>query len=394
MLVKSLNIREIFATNAHKTIEVELQTLKGTVRSSVPFGASAGRYEAKMLPAEDAARKFLIVRRHFTSFEFADQKDVDIQLRTVDKTADFNEIGGNLALAISSAFLKAFALEEGMDLFEHVAKISKQTPAMPKPICNIIGGGKHAGRIDIQEFHLLPIHQNSFAESISKIAAAYLAEGNMLKKNDPTFAFTKNLESAWTTNLGLEEVLRMMASVAKANLLKMGIDFAASSLWDGKQYYVYKYANKLLSRLEQIKFVRELARNYPISYIEDPLHEDDFSGFSVITHELQNKITCGDDLYATNLERLKVGIETMATNGIIIKPNQVCTITDVIKVVEEAKKNRIVTVMSHRSGETEDNLICHLAVGLGCDYIKIGISGERTTKINEMLRIEEKLKTK
>jgi len=392
MIAKSLNIREIFATNARKTIEVELQTAKGTVRSSVPFGTSVGRYEAKLLPTEDAVRKFLIIRRHFTAEDFTDQQDVDIQLRTIDKTQDFRDIGANLALAISSAFLKAFALENNMELFEHVANISKQKVSVPKPICNIIGGGKHVGRIDIQEFHFLPLHQDSFAESVTKIAAAYLTEGKELKKNDPTFAFTKNIESAWTTNLSFEEILKLMAKAATANLLKMGIDFAASTLWDGRQYYVYRYANRLLNRMEQIKFVHQLVRSYPIFYVEDPLNEDDFQGFSLLTHELQNHITAGDDLYATNLERLKTGIEFKATNGIIIKPNQAGTITDVMKVVEEAKKNKLVTVMSHRSGETEDTLICHLAVGLGCDYIKLGISGERAAKINEMIRIEEKLK--
>jgi len=392
MLAKSLNVREIFATNSQKTIEVELQTVKGVVRTSVPFGTSAGRHEAKTFAAEDAVSKFMIVRRYFTNTEFVDQQDVDLQLRTVDKTPDFREIGGNLALAISSAFFKAFALENNTELFQHASVISKQTSNMPKPICNIIGGGKHSGKTDVQEILFLPVHQNSFAESMSTIAKAYLEVGRELGKIDPTFNFSKNIESAWTTNLVFEQVMKILSFVAKKSLLKLGIDFAASSLWDGKQYYVYRYGNKLLSRMDQIKFIRELAARYPIFYVEDPMNEDDFQGFSMLTHELQNKITAGDDLYATNLERFKAGIELKASNGIIVKPNQVGTITDVMKVVEEAKKNRIVTIISHRSGETEDTLLCHLAVGLGCDYIKLGTSGERTAKINEMMRIEERLK--
>jgi enolase len=182
-----------------------------------------------------------------------------------------------------------------------------------------------------------------------------------------------------------------MAKVANENLLKLGIDFAASQLWDGTRYYVYRYSNKVLNTREQMNLVIKLAKEYPIIFIEDPLNETDFSNFSILTHELQPRIICGDDLYATNLKRLKDGIDFKATNGIIVKPNQIGTITDVINLVKEARKNNLVTVMSHRSGDTEDNLICHLAVGLGCDYIKLGISGERTVKINEMIRIEEKL---
>jgi len=391
MRIKNLKIREIFATTAQKTIEIDLETAKGSVRASVPIGTSRGKYETVYLPTEDALRKFNIIKRIFTTNEFTDQEDVDNTLRIVDKTDNFREIGGNLALAISSAFLKAFALDSGQDIFEYLATRAKEKVNIPKPICNIIGGGKHAGRIDIQEFHFIPVHQTSFLDSITKISKAYWTEGRKLKQDDPTFAFTQNIESAWTSSLSLEEILKIMAKVANENLLKLGIDFAASQLWDGTRYYVYRYSNKVLNTREQMNLVKELARKYPIIFIEDPLNETDFSNFSILTHELQPRIICGDDLYATNLKRLKDGIDFKATNGIIVKPNQIGTITDVINLVKEARKNNLVTVMSHRSGDTEDNLICHLAVGLGCDYIKLGISGERTVKINEMIRIEEKL---
>jgi enolase len=392
MRIKNLKIREIFATTAQKTIEIDLETAKGSVRASVPIGTSRGRYETVYLPTEDALSKFNIIKRIFTTNEFTDQEDVDNTLRIVDKTDNFREIGGNLALAISSSFLKAFALDSGQDIFEYLATKAKEKVNIPKPICNIIGGGKHAGRIDIQEFHFIPVHQTSFLDSITKISKAYWTEGRKLKQDDPTFAFTQNIESAWTSSLSFEEILKIMAKVANENLLKLGIDFAASQLWDGTRYYVYRYSNKVLNTREQMNLVIKLAKEYPIIFIEDPLNETDFSNFSILTHELQPRIICGDDLYATNLKRLKDGIDFKATNGIIVKPNQIGTITDVINLVKEARKNNLVTVMSHRSGDTEDNLICHLAVGLGCDYIKLGISGERTVKINEMIRIEEKLK--
>jgi len=386
-----MRIREILATDSNKTIEIEIDTSKGTVRSSVPIGTSKGKYEAKYLPTQDAITKFLLLKRHFTNEDFTDQADVDSLLRIIDKTEDFHEIGGNLAIGISSAFLKAFAQESGMEVYEYLSATQKIKPLMPRPICNIIGGGKHAGRIDIQEFHFIPVHQRSFAESIMKIANAYRTEGKKLKKDDPTFTFSKNIEAAWTSNLSFEEILNLMAKVANEHLLKMGLDFAASSLWDGNRYYVYRYANDMLNTSEQIALVKELMRNYPIIYVEDPFHEDDFESFSVLSQEVTGRLVCGDDLYTTNLKRLQIGKSFAATNAVVIKPNQVGTITDMIKFVEEAKNSKMITIISHRSSDTEDTLISHLAVGLGCDYIKLGISGDRVSKINEMIRIEEKI---
>lgn len=390
MRVKDLKIREIFATNSQKTLEIELETLKGKVRSSIPIGTSKGKYEVKYLPTGAAIRKFNIIKRHFTTEDFPDIESVDTLIRVIDKTEDLREIGGNLALAISSVFLKAFALNEGKEVFEYLAEQRKELPKIPRPICNVVGGWK-GNRSDIQEILLLPVHQNSFFESITKITGAYLELGGKLKETDPTFSFGRNIESGWVTGLQFEEVLKILTSIANKYLLKIGLDLAASQLWDGNQYYIYRYSNMILSRIEQLNLVRSLLKRFPIIYVEDPFEEDDFLHFSILTHEAEGKIIVGDDLYATNFKRLKFGLESRATNGVIIKPNQVGTISDVLKVVELAKKNKLITVISHRSGETEDNLICHLAVGLNCDYIKLGISGERTVKINEMIRIEEKL---
>lgn len=386
-----MRIREILATDSHKTIEIEIDTSKGTVRSSVPIGTSKGKHEVKYLPTQDAIFKFNQLKRHFTNDDFTDQEDVDNLIRIIDKSEDLHEIGGNLAIGISSAFLKAFAQEAGMEVYEYLLAKQKIKPVIPRPICNIIGGGKHAGRIDIQEFHFIPVHQRTFAESVMKIANAYRTEGKKLKKDDPTFTFTKNVEAAWTSNLTFEEILNLMAKVANENLLKMGLDFAASSLWDGNRYYVYRYANDMLNTHDQLDMIKELMRNYPVIYVEDPFHEDDFESFSVLSHEVTGRLICGDDLYTTNIRRLDVGKSYASTNAAIVKPNQVGTITDTIKFVEAAKHSKMITVMSHRSSDTEDTLISHLAVGLGCDYIKLGISGDRTAKINEIIRIEEKI---
>ncbi len=384
MKVKDLRIREILATNAEKTIEVELETEKGLVRSSVPMGTSKGSYEAISLPSSEVINKFLIIKRYFTTQDFLDLEEVDYTLREIDKTENFKYIGANLALAISSAFLKAFALNEGKEVFEYLLK---GKPEMPKPVCNVVGGWK--GQCDIQEFLLLPVHQTSFKNSIEKIAFSYKQIAKLLVDKDPTFNFARNLESAWVTKLNIEKILDLVKKVAEENLLKIGIDMAASQLWDGN-FYFYKNSGLKFNKVEQLSFVEDLVKRYPIFYIEDPFHEDDFVSFSVLLHRLSQKLVVGDDLIATNLKRFKKALEHKSVNGIIVKPNQVGTISDVIKLVEEAKKNKVSCIVSHRSGETEDTLISHLAVGLNCEYIKLGIGGERTVKINELIRIEEK----
>jgi enolase len=382
MKVKDLKLREILATNCQKTIEVELETDKVKARASAPIGTSRSRSEVVYLPIEELKKEFPNIKRRFVSQSFASMEELDHFLKFIDKTSNFRKIGGNLALCLSSAFLKAFALEQGKEVFEF---LSKEKKSIPLPICNVAGGWK--GQSDIQEFLFLPVHQKSFLENISKIARAYYQLGIKLREKDNKFNFGKNIESAWLTSLDFERLLEILTEIATENELKIGLDVAASQLWDGKNY-VYK-SGETLARMEQLGLMEQLTRKYPIVYIEDPFSEEDFVSFATLTHRLQNKLVIGDDLFSTDLNKLRYGISYKAANGIIIKPSQVGTITDTIKVIEEAKKNNIKTIVSHRSGETDDTLICHLAVGMNSDYIKIGISGERTTKINEIIRIEE-----
>jgi len=388
MIAKRLDIRQIFATNSQKTIEVELETNKGKVQASVPIGTSRGKYEVIYLPVEQAINKFNLIKRSFISKDFKNQIDVDLFIREIDKSEDLHEIGGNVALAISSAFLKAFALEANLEVFEYISLQAKIKPQIPRPICNVAGGWKE-NKSDIQEFLLMPLDQKNFFSSIEKISSAYVELGKNLMAKDTSFNFGKNFESGWITSLTTEDFLKVLAKVAIKYLLRIGLDVAASQLWDGKQYYVYSRSTKQLSKMEQLSFITNLSKNFSISYIEDPFDEDDFESFSLLFHENYSKIICGDDLFATNLGRLQRGIEAKAVNATIVKPSQVGTISDVINFVKLAKKNGLTTVMSHRSGETEDTLIAHLAVGLGCDYVKFGISGERIPKINEMIRIEK-----
>jgi enolase len=381
MRVQNLRIREVLASNAQKTIEIEIETSKGRVKSSVPIGTSRGRYEVFYLTTDDAIEKFSNIKRHFLYQSFADQEDVDDFLKTLDKTIGFKELGGNLALGISSAFLKVFALEQGKELWEFLS----DKPTIPMPLCNVAGGWR--GQCDIQEFLVLPSSQRSFLDSIKKISTVYFHLGEMLKKEDRHFNFGKNIESAWITSLPFERILKIMPEVAGD--LEIGMDVAASQLWNGKKYI---YRNGSLNTPEQLSLMEELATRYKIKYIEDPFHDDDFISFSTLTERLKNKIITGDDLFSTDPDRLQYGISYKSASGIIVKPSQIGTITDVINIVKEAKKNNMKTIMSHRSGETDDSLISHLAAGLSCDYIKLGIAGERIAKINEMIRIEDRMR--
>ena len=383
MRVQDLKLREILATNSLRTIELELYTNKGKVRASVPMGTSRSKYEVEYLPVDEVIEIFSKMKKHFISQNFDNQEDVDILLRIIDKTPAFRQIGGNLALAISSAFLKSFAMHEEKEVFEYLTN----QPTMHLPLCNVAGGWK--GQSDIQEFLVLPFIQRTFLENIKKIAKVYWLLGKKLKDADRNFNFGKNLESAWITSLPFERILKIIAEIVGENSLEIGMDVAASQFWNEKNHkYMYRYGS--MNTPEQLSIMEEILKKYPITYIEDPFHEDDFATFSTLLGRIQDKIVVGDDLFSTNMERLQYGISYKAANGIIVKPSQVGTITDVIRIMQEAKKNGVKTIISHRSGETEDTLISHLAVGLNSDYIKLGISGERIVKINELIRIEDK----
>ena len=377
MRVLDLKIRKVYASNSRETVEIEATTKKGKVHASVPFGTSKSKYEVRYLPFEQVVNNFARIKKYFLE-EFDSLKDVDDLLHIIDKTEDFREIGGNLALAISSVFLKAFALEEGIPVFLYLNK----NPLIPKPVCNVAGGWE--GQSDIQEFLLLPLHQEKFLNSMEEIMSSYLKLGDELKKLDTFFNYSKNLESAWITSLQSEKVLEAIEKV-KSKSLMIGMDVAASNLWNGEKYI---YKDRQLSTMQQIDYMLELTRKFKLFYVEDPFNQDDFVSFSVFTKN-SNCLVVGDDIYATNIKRLKAGLDIKATNAVLVKPNQIGTITDALNFVREAKKNNMKIVVSHRSAETDDNLLSHLAIGFGADYFKLGVSGERIVKINEMIRIEE-----
>jgi len=391
MIFKEIRARKILASNTKFTLEVEIEDSSGLKSyASVPIGTSKGEYEAKYLEISKAIEMINSIKRFFVNERFDDIKEVDRTLHLIDKTQNFSKIGANVSLAISYASLKLFAKKEEKEIWQYVSEISKLKPKIPRPLSNVIGGGAHGGLTEIQEFLLFPLHQNSFLESISKIAEKYREIAKELKKVDPFFVFSRNLESAWVTFLAHEKILEILSKFADENF-RIGLDVAASQIWDKeKKKYVYPNSGYEFNVAQQLNFISDLMRRYPISYVEDPFEENDFVSFASLTSLFPNKLICGDDLYVTNVKRLMKGIDIKATNTVLVKPNQVGTISDTIEFVKEAKFHKLKCVLSHRSAETEETIMAHLAVGLGCDLIKLGIGGERAVKINELIRIEEK----
>ena len=382
MKVEDINARIIFTSSSKPTLEIELKTKKGRVKASVPFGTSAGSFEVKNLEPKLALRVLSQFKDALKWQEWDSIIEVDEFLKRVDGTGDFSKIGGNLALAISIAFLKAFALEEGVEVFEYLSK----KPKIPLPLCNVVGTWEK--KKTFQEFLLFPKHQKSFFDSIERISQAYHEISKKLRERDKSFNFGRNWESAWVCNLTNEEILEILEEISKNYDLFIGLDVAANNLYENEYYH---YINKKLNRMEQLNYLEELVKNFKIKYVEDPFEENDFVSFSTLQARLPNTLICGDDLLVTNLKRLRAAIDLKAVRAVIIKPNQVGTLSDTLKFFEEAKKHGLKTVVSHRSSETDDNFLAHLAVGLGSDFAKIGISGERIVKINEFIRIEEKV---
>lgn len=323
------------------------------------------------------------------------QAAIDNILREIDNTNNFSKIGGNTAIAVSLAVAKAAANASGVALFKY---LSKSAVTVPFPLGNIIGGGAHAGgrTPDIQEFLVLPVGAKNVRDAIHANALVHKKTGELIQKSDPQFSNGKGDEGAWAPNIKSETALEILSkAIDQVGLetginIKIGLDVAASRLWM-KNYYHYSREKRNFTIEEQLEFIQSLIKRYSIYYVEDPIEEEDFINFSKLTKTVGSKtLICGDDLFATNIERLKEGIKNKSTNAILIKPNQIGTLTETIQAIEFAKKNKIMPIVSHRSGETTDESIAHIAVAFNCPIIKTGVvGGERIAKLNELIRIEE-----
>ena len=393
-IIEVIELRTILDSRGNPTVEADVYTSGGFGRSAAPSGASTGSLEAKVKPPREAVDFALQnVLPALIGMDAADQEGFDEQLRDIDGTADFSEIGANIAVALSLANAKAAASSMDLPLFRYLGGAFAKE--LPLPLGNVIGGGAHAtNSTEIQEFLIVPGEAADAEEAVFANAAVHRTVKDLLKKRG--IAAGKGDEGAWAPQiddaLAFELIAEATGLVAdEMNIsVDIGIDVAASQMWNGQEY---QYREKVRSTEEQVAYIAELVDKYNLVYVEDPLQEDDFEAFAELNSQVGNRcLVCGDDIFVTQVERIMQGIEMDAANCVLIKPNQVGTLTDTFEAVRLAHTHGLDTVMSHRSGETTDTTIAHLATAFSCVFLKCGIvGGERIAKLNELIRIEEQL---
>jgi len=400
-LIKKVVARKVFNIRGEETVEVDVITKNGFGRASAPAGASRGKGEVIPYPEGGVDKAITKVERviapKLVGVDAQRQGEIDLLLHQIDGTEDFRNIGGNTSYAVSLAIAEAAACSLGVPLFQHLA--GRLASELPHPLGNVLGGGKHARAKapDIQEFLVLPIRVKSFSDAAKANILIHQRVGASLVKKDSTFTGGRGDEGAWAPNLGNEDALETVVEACEevseetGVQCKVGLDMASSTLWKHKEKcYSYTRDNVNRNSGEQLEFVLDLIKKYNLGYVEDPFHEEDFASFAQLTRKVKNCLVCGDDLFVTNKKRLTKGIETGAANATIIKGNQVGTLTDAWEATLLAQKAEYVTVMSHRSGETTEAHIAHLAVAFRCPIIKAGVvEGARVAIINELIRIEE-----
>jgi enolase len=395
--IESTRARKILDSRGNQTVEVEIVTQNGYGLVAAPSGASTGEHEVCAFPKEggvDMSLKLFEdeVAPQLVGLDSKEQAQIDALLHQIDRTKDFSRLGGNLAVATSLASARAAASSLGVPLYQYLG--GTLASSIPKPLGNVIGGGKHAiGGTDIQEFLVIST-ADSASDCVFGNAKTHKIVGQMLKKKFPGQALGRGDEGAWVAPMSDEDALELLVDACDKASGELGfkvrpaLDMASSELYqDGK----YKYKNKELSPDQQVEFVAKIIKDNDLHIVEDPLEQNDFKGYARLTEIVDGKcLIVGDDFFVTNKNRLAKGIEMKAANAILIKPNQVGTLTDTYETVELAKKNGYETVISHRSGETPDDTIAHLGVAFGSYAIKCGVvGGERIAKLNELIRIEE-----
>ena len=403
-----IKAREILDSRGIPTVEVDVLTLLGGFgRTSVPSGTSTGSNEA--LELRDNDERFLgkgvlkavnnvneIIKPKLIGMEVKNQKEIDEMMINLDGTENKSNLGANAILAVSLSCMKAAASEENLELYEYIGNYRD----LPYPMLNILNGGMHADNsLDFQEFMIIP-QQSDFKDRIRCASEVFHTLKKILKEN----GLNTNVgdEGGFAPNLkSNEEALNyIIDSINKSGYnidkVKIALDVAASEFYN-KETNLYEFSNLKLNTNQMIDYYKDLISKYPIISIEDPLNEDDFEGFSNLTKEIGNKINLvGDDFFTTNKKLLQKGINMKSGNSILIKFNQIGTVTEALDTIKLAKENNYKTIISHRSGETEDTFICDFAVGLGLGQIKTGSISrvDRTIKYNRLLRIYEQINEK
>ncbi|MCD6470990.1 phosphopyruvate hydratase [bacterium] len=417
--IKKILAREILDSRGNPTIETKVILDNGIYGiASVPSGASTGKHEALELRDNDPNRfsgkgvlkacKNVeeIIAPNLIGEDIINQKEIDKKMIDLDGTKNKSKLGANAILSVSLACCRAGANSENIPLYQYIRQvfnIERASYKLPIPMFNIINGGKHSDSgLTIQEFMIIPIGDHDFKERLQIGAEIFYHLRDILMKRRLRFAVGD--EGGFAPKLKTtKNVLDLMARIAQFSQYKLGSDVffgldAAASVFFDKKRKKYLFEGRYRSSREMIKIYENLFKKYPMILLEDPLDEDDWENWPKITNDLleinPDYVIVGDDLYTTNVERLKKGLELKATNSILIKPNQIGTLSETIDCIDFAQRNNYKIVISHRSGETNDTFISDLAVAVNADLIKTGAPnrGERIAKYNRLAEIEDELK--
>ncbi len=411
--ISEIHARQILDSRGNPTVEVDITTEDGHFgRAAVPSGASTGKHEAVELRDNDKgvyvgkgvlqAVKNVneIIAEELAGWDVNDQSGIDRMLIELDGTPNKAKLGANATLAVSMAVAKAAAEESNLPLYRYLGGVNATT--LPIPLMNILNGGAHAdNKIDYQEFMIVPVGASSFSEGLRWGVEIFHTLKSVLKKKGYSTnvgdegGFAPDIQS---NDEAIETVLQAIeaAGYKAGSQIGIALDAASSEMFDdaNQTYKFYKSSGKIISSDEMVAYWADWCKKYPIVSIEDGMAEDDWAGWKKLTEAVGGKVQLvGDDLFVTNVNRLKQGIDGNIANSILIKVNQIGTVTETIDAVNMAHKAGYTSIMSHRSGETEDTTIADLAVALNCGQIKTGSASrtDRMAKYNQLLRIEEAL---
>ena len=403
-VIEDVRVRKILDSRGNPTVEVDIITWNGFGRAAAPSGASTGSREVVSFPEGGVSQVITevedLISSELIGMAAEDIEDIDEILKEIDGTDNLSAIGGNTTVAVSMAAAKAAAMSYNLPLYNFLG--GNFIKEIPYPLGNMMNGGAHAGpnAPDIQEFLVVPVGANDITEAVFANVEVHKRLKELISKKDPSFTGGKGDEGGWSPNITNDQALEIQAQACEevgdelGFIIKPGLDMASSEFWSEEEgKYVYGQDGLKRDSGDQVDYVKELIDTYHMFYVEDPFDEKDFDGFAELTAKVGSKCRiCGDDLFVTNAQLLAYGIERKAANAIIIKPNQIGTLTDTYETVRLAKENGVMPVVSHRSGETCDETIAHLAIAFGAPMIKTGaIGGERIAKLNELIRIEEEM---
>jgi len=409
-----IKAREVLDSRGNPTVEVDVITEKGVFRAMTPSGASAGQHEALELRDGDKSRYFgkgtlkavknvnKKIAPKLIGLDCRHQQTIDNIMFKLDGTENKDNFGANAILPVSMAVTKAGAASKGIPLYEYIGELFGVIPhKLPVPMCNVINGGKHAGQENsIQEHMLMPTGAKSFTEGIRIVSECYHQLAKILKEKYGAGGILIGDEGGFAppqiTNVNdrLDLMLKAVENAGYDEMMKIALDPASSEFfYDG----TYKIGKKSYSGMEMVDFYVDLCKKYPIVSIEDGLAEDDWDSWVELTKKIGATVQIvGDDLFVTNTKRIQKGIEIGAANSVLIKLNQIGSVTETLNAVKVAQDHGWTAVVSHRSGETEDNFIADLVVGTSCGQIKTGAPArsDRNAKYNQLIRIEEELSEK